>query len=720
MSTSYNYKLIKNLWYRNIKKAHNDIEINPPKNFLYKDSNENYDCILNYRIYGNTDGVGTYFGINRYDTIESNIGTTSPDGIINVYLNEPSATHNEPNIVGFRVMANEVGDDNISKIERGIVYYNSSNKLNHDLIIENNNKYNINKLAFESPAIIKKIPDLGYGIFARGYCIFSYNNTEYIQYGDIVYTNYYRCIYNYKIPIKHGFYYTKNHLYFSSTSKLTTLTDSDNNELTIRRNSDGSFTVNGKQNTLKTFTLKPNLSLPAGDYIISMTPSNGSESSYRCQILAGTTSNSSLFAFTDGPDKLFTIDNDNPHLIRLRFAANYVFDNVTFKILIRDANITDNTYDSLHYKTITDNIYLERPLNKYGNDANYIDFKEKKYHMARKNLLKNTATNQTKNDITFTVNYDGSVTCNGTSTSQDFSLFRIPCYLTAGSYIISGCPIGGTINTYSADIRISPNGDIVGSNVDIGNGATIVINESGNYDYTIRIQGGYTCENLIFYPMIREANVTNDDYETYIEETNTNIILPELSINKLINIPIFDTEVQPSLIKIKGKFKNIWPFTFSASSYIDLLNLVNKAINIEQEQIKYKAYDGITYRRFISNTGYYAKSKAAIEGGCILFDTDDNGNPEWTSFMIKDYYDELNESINSLIRLNKDTLRNLRDESRILAYDTNYQETYRLDLQDILEDADNILANSTSQSEIDDMVEEMQEYIEEVKSHPVT
>ena len=205
-----------------------------------------------------------------------------------------------------------------------------------------------------------------------------------------------------------------------------------------------------------------------------------------------------------------------------------------------------------------------------------------------KNLLPNTATSQTINGVTFTVNSDGSITCNGTSTSQYYSLFRIPCHLVAGNYTISGCPVGGDSRSYRADIRISPNGVMVGSDADIGAGATIPIDESGWYDYTIRIQGGYTVDDVTFKPMIRKADIEDDTYEPYHAPVTTPIYLPEqirkvgdeaeyisyseqkqhrigaddidvtlpaLSTIKGTNVLSVGTTVQPSNIEIKGKIK---------------------------------------------------------------------------------------------------------------------------------------------------------------------
>ena len=205
-----------------------------------------------------------------------------------------------------------------------------------------------------------------------------------------------------------------------------------------------------------------------------------------------------------------------------------------------------------------------------------------------KNLLQNTATSQTINGVTFTVNSDGSVTCNGTSTSQYYSLFRIPCHLVAGNYTISGCPVGGGSRKYRADIRISSNGAMVGGDADNGEGVTIPIDESGWYDYTIRIQGGYTVDDVTFKPMIRKADIEDDTYEPYRTPVTTPIYLPEPikmvgdeaeyidyaeqkmhrigadDINVTLpalptltgtNVLSVGTAVQPSEIEVKGKIK---------------------------------------------------------------------------------------------------------------------------------------------------------------------
>ena len=58
-------------------------------------------------------------------------------------------------------------------------------------------------------------------------------------------------------------------------------------------------------------------------------------------------------------------------------------------------------------------IYLPEQIKKVGDEAEYIDYGEQKLHRVRKNLLPNTTTSREINGVTFTVNSDRSIICNG-------------------------------------------------------------------------------------------------------------------------------------------------------------------------------------------------------------------------------------------------------------------------------------------------------------------
>ena len=132
-----------------------------------------------------------------------------------------------------------------------------------------------------------------------------------------------------------------------------------------------------------------------------------------------------------------------------------------------------------------------------------------------KNLLQNTATSQTISGVTFTVNSDKSVTCNGTATANAiFRIVQAPDFPDNEDMLLTGCPVGGSSSTYQ--LQYSNNRDKAFQ--DMGNGIVIQKMDYNIYPNTyvqIRIVKGYTCNNLTFYPMIRLATIEDDTYEPY-------------------------------------------------------------------------------------------------------------------------------------------------------------------------------------------------------------
>ena len=185
-----------------------------------------------------------------------------------------------------------------------------------------------------------------------------------------------------------------------------------------------------------------------------------------------------------------------------------------------------------------------------------------------KNLLLNTATSQTINGLTFTVNTDGSVTCNGRR-EQTSTFFTIGSVTASGEIILSGCPSGGSstsfaIRAYSATIS--------NPRVYYEIGDSCMLNTPDTYNIDIRIQSNYACDNLTFYPMIRKADIEDDTYEPYHEPITTNIYLdnPILENESIslsdtnVNIPTIrgtnvlsiDTTVQPSNVFVKSRHES--------------------------------------------------------------------------------------------------------------------------------------------------------------------
>lgn len=135
-----------------------------------------------------------------------------------------------------------------------------------------------------------------------------------------------------------------------------------------------------------------------------------------------------------------------------------------------------------------------------------------------KNRLEVSATSQTINGVTFTVNSDGTILADGTATAEIRLVLSTLSNLQNGNYIFSGCPSGGGVSTYYLQLVKSPAPSII----DVGNGNTF---EKGS-SYTVNniriiINNGVTVNNLLFKPMIRLATDTDSTFEPYHGKTYT-------------------------------------------------------------------------------------------------------------------------------------------------------------------------------------------------------
>lgn len=125
-----------------------------------------------------------------------------------------------------------------------------------------------------------------------------------------------------------------------------------------------------------------------------------------------------------------------------------------------------------------------------------------------KNLLENTATTQTVNGVTFTVNADGSITVSGTATADAY-LDIGAADLEPGSYILNGCPANGH------------GGFIYGSYTtgsayyDYGSGVTISNDTKQRFSVGMKVNNGSNVPNITFYPMIRLVSIADATYQPY-------------------------------------------------------------------------------------------------------------------------------------------------------------------------------------------------------------
>ena len=173
-----------------------------------------------------------------------------------------------------------------------------------------------------------------------------------------------------------------------------------------------------------------------------------------------------------------------------------------------------------------------------------------------KNLLTYPYVSTTKvvDGLTFTDNYDGTITINGTSTataSFQFNSYNLtnPYFLEPGIYTYSGCPSGGSIPTngrytyYFQLSTIDMNGDITYHDADIGSGKTFTINTQQSLLYTIfYVNSGITFDNVTIGPQLEVGSAV------------TNYVSPVPSFNSPLKIE-----------SIGDKSSNLLPYPLSIS-----------------------------------------------------------------------------------------------------------------------------------------------------------
>lgn len=115
---------------------------------------------------------------------------------------------------------------------------------------------------------------------------------------------------------------------------------------------------------------------------------------------------------------------------------------------------------------------------------------------------------QTVNGVTFTNNGDGTITVNGTATDDIiYAIQRVDCQ-NGHKYFLSGCPSGGSENTYFLWF----------GNRDVGNGTFVNINDNNKRSVAIRIQKDVVVSKLIYTPKLFDLTAMNREDITTVEQ----------------------------------------------------------------------------------------------------------------------------------------------------------------------------------------------------------
>ena len=201
-------------------------------------------------------------------------------------------------------------------------------------------------------------------------------------------------------------------------------------------------------------------------------------------------------------DEEITWDNGNKErLVRLVVKPGATINNVTVYPMLRDAEITDNTYEA----------YTENVNERLIENKSNIAINKSTLGYQCKNLLKIVPRTITSGGVTCVIDDDGIVTVNGTASETVFinirsniSLDETLEYTLTGTYDNSsyGYIYYQLAETIGGDNRYN----------DFGNG---VIFKGTSGSLSLRIPVGTVLNNVKYYPMLRYADITDDTYEQY-------------------------------------------------------------------------------------------------------------------------------------------------------------------------------------------------------------
>lgn len=273
------------------------------------------------------------------------------------------------------------------------------------------------------------------------------------------------------------------------------------NGVTVTVNTDKTVSVQGTTTSQPNFVfLTKAITLKAHQkYYLTGAYSNSVQLSLRDSTAAR------VFAEDSGNGAEYTPDNDTEAVVLIRIGIIALDTPVTLYPMLRYADITDDTYEP----------YKESVDERITNNVSDIAINKSTLGYQRKNLLKPTSS-KTRAGITYTVNQDGSVALTGTSTTgSSYNYFSIPITLQPGKYKVNGMPETSKTNTYRVDLRAKESGGTA-----YGYGAKefeVEFTETTTAYYMIRIDGSYKnpLDGVIFYPMIRYADILDDTYEPY-------------------------------------------------------------------------------------------------------------------------------------------------------------------------------------------------------------
>ena len=327
-----------------------------------------------------------------------------------------------------------------------------------------------------------------------------------------------------------------------------------------------------------------------------------------------TNGNTTTFTVTNGEDanttEITNLKNENAYL------QNVVKQAFTEKTASGTELTIDNTIEARMEMKLNGNTSQNgEPTPATPQDIEVVTGNNK-IIVSGKNLLppdNNTST--TINGVTFTRNSDGSVLVNGTATANAQYITSKNFMLEDGkTYILSGCPNGGSTSTYMLNInQYYNNTSHVLNNIGYNQKFTYVLDSKNSNSIYIYIVSGTKCDNLLFKPMV---SINGGDYEPYVGRQDFPISLGSLELCKIGDYQDYFYKKDNKWYKHKAINKNTlngnekWHFGNTKTNYTNLFT------SSFQNDIKMPANNNIN-----SNTLIY----------CDKFSNNTNASQQWVN-----------------------------------------------------------------------------------------
>ena len=320
--------------------------------------------------------------------------------------------------------------------------------------------------------------------------------------------------------------YTGKNLFYDTPSSTT------NNGITLTKNNDGSFTLNGTTTGVSVFNFKLPKPLSAGIYTFSIEGSDNIPG----DVFLRARDNSGAMVSTDAQ-----VQGNNTTKNSHTFTCEKEI--VTVALNITKVGKTFNNF-VIYPQLETGSEATEIEPYVGGTPSPNIDYPQEIVNVRGiENLFKPTLATTVLNGITCAANRDGTYTLNGTATADTtFTIGTDKNLIIDKTYKFLGCPNGGSNTTY----RMSWNFH----GYEYGNGL-ISKKKSEARNVQITIFKGITASNLVFKPMFTEDTLST--YNDYVPYGSNYLSFKNVGKNLFNYTPVLITQVKSNL-----RTKNIY------------------------------------------------------------------------------------------------------------------------------------------------------------------